>query len=245
MRRTVAAALRAILTGVTLFFDTLIGGTIIIIAGRRNPASPTIHKVTRVWSRVFLWGARTKLTVAGGEDLDPRGKYVFVANHLSNLDIPVNFLLAPVSIRFLAKKELYRVPILRSALRAMGCVETHRQAGKLAHDDINRQIAETVSHGLALIIYPEGTRARAGELAPFKKGAFRIAIDNEMDVVPVSIDGTYEAWAPESWLVYGGHTKALVHKPISVAGLTLDDIDDLKDRSHKIIEEGIRELRRS
>src|SRR4030065_544341 len=100
------------------------------------------------------------------------------------LDAPYHLGTMPVGVRFLAKKELYKIPLFGSTLRAVGMVETDRQAGAAAHEDINRQVARVITMGRSLLIYPEGTRSRDAELHDFKKGPFRIAIENGMPVLP-------------------------------------------------------------
>ncbi len=246
MRRTLTAVLRTAVAAPAIVLDTAIVGTAIMVIGWRNPASPVIERLVRIWSKVFLLACFCRWTTEGGDRFDPGRSYIFVANHESNLDIPLNFLAAdPVGIRYLAKKELFRVPLLGQIMRAMAMVETDRQAGRAAHEGINRQLGETVRHGLSLMIYPEGTRSRTAELRPFKRGAFRIAVDNQMDLVPISITGTYEAFPPGSKLIYGGRVQAMVHDPISVQGLGREDIDDLLARTREVIAKGIAELEAS
>ncbi len=243
MLRKTLALVRAGIGALIVAVTTLVIGSAIMLVAKLNPRSRRIETLARAWARVFLFVGGARLTVAGRERIDQGRSYVLVSNHLSEFDIAVNFLTAPVGIRFLAKKELYRIPVFGSILKSMGMVETDRQAGVAAHEDINRQIEYTVSLGHSLMIYPEGTRSRVGELAPFKKGAFRIAIDNQMDVVPISIHGTYEAWAADSPFVYGGPVSALVHEPIPVAGLTHDDIDTVKEAAYEAIHAGLNELK--
>ena len=239
MLRKPFAVLRALFGGIIVVISTIIIGIAIIIVAKINPRAGSIDKLVRVWGRIFLIAAWSTLKVEGREKIDSSKSYILVANHLSELDVASNFLISPVGIRFLAKKELYRLPLLPTIMRSMGMVETNRQAGKAAHEEINKQIEYTISLGHSLMIYPEGTRSRAGELAHFKKGAFRIAIDNQMDVVPISIDGSYEAWAADSIFVYGGPITARVHDPISVADMTHDDIVPLMEQAHTVIEAGL------
>src|SRR3990170_1362266 len=133
----------------------------------------------------------------------------------------------PVSVRFLAKKELFGVPVLGGAMRAIHIVETDRSAGPMAHRDINEQVTRVVAEGLSLVIYPEGTRSKDAEMMPFKKGAFRIAIDNGMPMVPVTITGSETVWEPGGKRIFGGDVRLVIHEPIPTAGLDAEDIDEL------------------
>ncbi len=243
MARTLLAVVRTVVAGPIIVLDTIVLGSAMVAVSARHPASPLIQRLMVVWSRVFLVAAGVKLDVAGQEHLPPGRSYVFVANHASAIDIPVNFLTAdPFPIRYLAKQELFAVPILGWIMRNVRMVRTDRRAGVMAHDEINSQIAEILPLGMSLMIYPEGTRTRSGELAAFKRGAFRIAIDNQMDVVPVSIAGTRAIYPPRSKLIYGGHARAVVHPPISVAGLDHDDIGALSERAYEAVAGGLAAL---
>ncbi len=243
MGRTFLAAIRTAIAAPIVVLDLMILGTGMVLASRRNPASPAVQRLIRWWSRIFLVAAGVKLDVAGKDQLERGRSYVFVANHASNIDIPVNFLVAdPVPIRYLAKKELFGVPVLGWVMRAVRIVRTDRQAGRMAHEEINRQLDEIIPMGLSLMIYPEGTRSRSGELGSFKRGAFRIAIDNGMDVVPVSISGTREIFPPGSKLIYGGHAKAIVHPPIPVAGLERAEIGRVMEEAREAIAKGLAAL---
>jgi 1-acyl-sn-glycerol-3-phosphate acyltransferase len=241
--RTVLAVLRTIVAVPIIVLDLIFVGGLAGVIAWRNPTSPHVDRCVRLWSRVFLLGTFTRLRYDGRENIDPNRSYVFVANHLSNLDIPVNFLVtAPIGIRYLAKKELFRVPVLGSIMRSIGIVRTDRQAGAEGHHAINRQIDRLRELGLSLMIYPEGTRARDRTVHPFKRGAFRIAVDNQLDIIPVTITGTWDIWRPDRMLIYGGVARARVHEPIPVAGKTRDDIADLQERAYTTIAKGIEEL---
>jgi len=197
----------------------------------------------RLWSRLFLSIPPVKLEVEGREHVDPDQQYVFLANHLSNLDIPALFLAIPVPIRYLAKKEVYRIPIFAQALKMGGIVKIDRGAGAATYQAINEGVARAKERGYSLIIFAEGTRARGQDLAPFKKGAFRIAIMTGLPVVPVTINGTWEAWPPGSKLIYRHDAKIIIDAPIPTEGLDLTDIGDLRDQVRAIIETRYQELR--
>jgi 1-acyl-sn-glycerol-3-phosphate acyltransferase len=206
-----------------------------------------LHRVAeveiRLWSRLFLSIPPLKLEVEGREHVVPGQQYVFLANHLSNLDIPALFLAIPTPIRYLAKKELYRIPVFAQALKIGGIVKIDRGAGAATYQAINEGVARAKERGYSLIIFAEGTRARGQELAPFKKGAFRIAIMTGLPVVPVTVNGTWEAWPPGSKLIYPHHAKIVIDAPIPTEGLDLTDIGDLRDQVRAIIETRYQELR--
>lgn len=233
---------RTVLTLVGGALATLVAGPLVVLIARFNPTSPVIDRIARVWSRWWLLLAGCRLEVTGGDDLDPNRSYVVVANHLSALDIMVSFLATPIPIRFLAKTELFRIPVLASAMRAIGIVEVDRTARAAIHAMVNKQADELVATGRSLIIYAEGTRSRDGILRPFKKGAFTMAITGGLPVLPVTIHGTDRAWRPRRPWVFGGRVRAVVDEPIETSHLSTADVGDLRDRVWKVIAERFREL---
>ena len=214
---------------------TLLFATAVIVMSLFRKDSAVIESTIQLWSRLFLSTAPVRLVIEGRERVDPEGQYVFVANHVSNFDIPVMLLTAPVPIRFLAKKELFGIPLLAQAMRRIGIIETDRAGASAAHAQINAGVAAAKGRGHSIIVFPEGTRSDEGTLQDFKKGAFRIAITNQLTVVPVTIHGTWRAWPPGSKLVYPSRAKATVHQPIPTTGLTVLDINDLKKRVHAAV----------
>ena len=158
-----------------------------------------------------------------------------VSNHQSSFDIFVHFAVMPVPIRFLAKTELFKIPLFGTAMRKFGIVEVDRSAGRAAHQAVNQGAAEAMRLGRSLMIYPEGTRSRDGTMLPFKKGAFYIARNLRLPVLPVAITGTRAIWEPGSKLMRSGSVKVTVMEPISTEGLNLRDIDGLRNQAFAMI----------
>ncbi|MGH8925931.1 MAG: lysophospholipid acyltransferase family protein [Acidimicrobiia bacterium] len=233
--RRLLSPLRTILVVVTGVTATLLAAPIAIVVGRLRPTSPFIDQLARIWSRVWLLASGTSLVVEGREHVDRTRSHVVIANHLSVLDIMVCFLAVPLPIRFLAKKELFSVPVLAPAMRAIGIVEVDREARSAIHEKVNRQAQELVASGRSLIIYPEGTRSRDGSLRPFKKGAFTMAVAGSIPLLPVTIVGTYEAWPAGKPWVFGGDVKAVIHPPIETAGLEKAQTTRLASEARDII----------
>ncbi len=216
---------------------TAIAAPVVIVIARINPTSPNIERVARAWSRLWLATSGCPLEVLGGEFVDRSRSHIVVANHLSVLDIMACFLAVPVPIRFLAKKELFRIPILAPAMRAIGIVEVDRSARSAIHENVNRQAQELMASGRSLIIYPEGTRSRDGELRTFKKGAFTMAVAGGIPILPLTIAGTYRAWPPGRFLVPGGRKiTAVIDPPIETKGLKREDVARLTADTRAIIE---------
>ena len=217
---------------------TAVACVYLMVATRFGSAARQTDLWGRYWGRVTIFCSGAKVAIEGLENVDRRRSYVIVSNHLSNLDAPYHFGTMPVGVRFLAKKELYKIPLFGSTLRAVGMVETDRRDHSAeAHQRINERVAYVISIGRSLMIYPEGTRSADAELHAFKKGAFRIAIQNQMPILPVATAGTNGVWPHgEKWW-RGGQTRMVFHPPIETAGLDEGDIDALLNQVRGIIGE--------
>ena len=226
---------RTIITVIAGVTATIVAVAFIAVMVVIDDSSPLIEKIIRGWSRVWLAASGTKLEVEGAENIDPNRSYVVVANHLSTLDIMACLLAVPLPIRFLAKKELFRVPVLAQGMRMVGIIEVDREARGAVHYEVNRQSRELIEKGRSLIIYAEGTRPRNGVMKPFKKGAFTMAIRSGLPVLPLSIRGSYEAWPPGKPLVRGGVIRVVLDKPVETEGMSTSDTGDLRDQVREVI----------
>jgi len=243
MLRVALGFIRTLLGVLAMAIITLTAAAFLIILVKIRPGSPLANRVLRFWGKASLFFSWTRVRVQGYEKIDPAGSYVFIGNHISNLDVPVMVSSLPVSVRFLAKAEMFKVPVLGGGMRAIHMVETDRHAGPTAHRRINEQVNAAIGAGLSLVIYPEGTRSRDARLKPFKKGAFRIAVEHNMPVVPVTISGTERAWKPGSRIVYGGTIDLIIHDPIPTEDLTVADLNELRTRVREIVAETYEELK--
>jgi 1-acyl-sn-glycerol-3-phosphate acyltransferase len=170
--------------------------------------------------RVSMWGARTGVRIAGlrartvgSEHLDSSRTYVFMSNHVSNIDPPLLIPLLPGRTSVLVKKELFKVPILGRAMRMGSLVPVdrgNRDAGIAAvHDAV-----DVVRQGIHMTIYVEGHRSYDGKLLPFKKGPFYLAEECQMPVVPVTISGTHYAMPKGRFSIRPGVATITFHPPI-------------------------------
>jgi 1-acyl-sn-glycerol-3-phosphate acyltransferase len=231
---------RTIVVGFTAFYATLGAGLITWFLAARNPADPRIERVIGWWAHRWLSAAKCSLEVHGTEHIDRTRSYVVVANHISNLDVMACLAAIPLPIRYLAKKELFSIPILAQAMRAVGIVEVDRSGRAAAIASVNRQSKPVIERGHSLIIYPEGTRSYHGDLQPFKKGAFALAAAAHMPILPVAINGTWDAWKPHSpWIKGNSHITVIIGEPIETDDLTPAELDALRLHTHTLIGEAL------
>ncbi len=183
---------------------------------------------------------------AGGDFIhDPRRAYVAVSNHESYADI---FLIShlPCEMKWLSKDTMFKIPCMGWMMRMAGDIEIRRgergsttRAMHDARDRLKRQVG--------VMIFPEGTRSRDGELLPFKDGAFRLALEAQVPILPIVVAGTRSCMAKGTFRFQRAHARVKVLAPIDTTGLTLDDVAALRDRTRDIIAEArtalMREMR--
>lgn len=169
---------------------------------------------------IAMWIARTGLRLSGihveveGEErIDPSATYIFMSNHVSNLDPPVLITRLPRRTSVLVKKELFQIPILGRAMLMGDLVPVDRRDREAAVNSM-KEAEKVMSRGLNLTVFPEGTRSRDGRLLPFKKGPFYLAMDSGVPVVPVTILGSERLMAKGSAIIRGGTVRMLFHDPV-------------------------------
>ncbi len=160
---------------------------------------------------VLLLGV--KIEVLGLEHLEPRRSYIFMSNHVSNLDPPILLASIPGRCSVLVKKELFRVPVLGTGMRLAELVPVDRRDREAAIESMQVAV-KVLGKGLHMVIFPEGTRSSDGRLLPFKKGPFHLAMDAGVPVVPVTILGTFESWPKTQFSLRPGTATVLFHPPI-------------------------------
>lgn len=178
---------------------------------------PTFQRMQRFWARELARAWGMKVHPHGVEQLDPQGTYVFMANHLSHVDIVALFVALPMNVGFLAKKELRKVPFLAQAMVAGGHVFIDRKARTDAANTLTAA-ARTVAAGAPLVIFPEGTRGTGEVVQPFKRGGFNLALQAGVHVVPVGLRGTRAIMGREDLVVRPGNVEVHVGAPIDPRG---------------------------
>lgn len=217
------AILRSVIAYPVIALSTLVFGGVAIVGSWLPRRWLVADRAASTWARTFLIVAGLRFEVEGRHNLRPDRPLVVVSNHLSNLDPMVCWLaLQPIHYRFMAKKEVFRIPIFRSVIQAMHMVKVDREAGAGGYDFINQQIHEVFGLGLSLLIYGEGTRSRTHDVKEFKKGPFIIADGVGAPILPVTIEGTDRAWPPGDWRMYGGRARVVIHPLMEQQGTPLE-----------------------
>jgi len=243
MVRTLSAAVRTIVLVPVFFVYTIVIAGYVALVGRRNRDSPKIEQTIQTWAQRFLRIPPVEIQVSGREHVEPGRGYVVVSNHISNFDIPVLFRAIPAPIRFLAKKELYKVPLMGPGMDAAGIVKVDRGGALSTREAINTAARETYRRGFSLMVFAEGTRSRTGEMADFRTGAVRIARDNGTDLLPVVISGSFDINPPGSILIYPGRVHVRILPPVPSADIAPNQIRPVTDQMRADMGKVYEELR--
>ncbi len=182
------------------------------------------------WSRNILKAAGTPVVPEGLERIPKNQPVIYVSNHSSMFDIWALSATLPGSVRFLAKQELFRIPLLGPAMRAAGHIPIDRAARKKAFEAYD-EVARMIRNGInSPVVFPEGTRSRTGELLPFKNAPFGLAIAAQVPVVPVYVHHTFEILPKGAWRLRPRPIRLLVGDPIETKGLQPQDRERLRDQ---------------
>ena len=150
-----------------------------------------VHKVQQFWSCSFFWLMFLPVSVDGTEHIQPGQSYVFVSNHQSMFDVWLVYGWLPVIFKWLMKAELRKVPFVGTGCKAAGHIFVDRRNAKAAMESL-KEVEKQLVNGVCTVIFPEGTRSLNGEVGRFKRGAFQIAWDLGLPVIPLSLDGCFE-----------------------------------------------------
>ncbi len=182
--------------------------------------------MAQIWGRVNLWAAGVKVAITGLENIDSRGSYIFISNHQGWFDIFTALGKLPVRFSWLAKEELFKIPILGQAMSRAGYIPIDRSDHRKALIGMNRA-ARVIRQGTSVFIFPEGTRSADGVIRDFKKGGFVLATKSQQPIVPISISGSYRILPKDSWTIHPGEIRFSISKPIRTQGSERKDRDQI------------------
>ncbi len=195
-------------------------------------------KLGVIWARVILAVALIRVKRRGLENIEPKQSYVIAVNHQSALDILALYGYLPIDFRWVMKIEIRKVPLIGSACDWMGHVYIDRSNREKAIQSLN-SAKEVLVDGTSILFFPEGTRSSTEKMLPFKKGAFRMAIDLQLPILPVTLRNTGKLMPARGLNASPGTIELIVHPPIPVRGRSLDDLPKLMEQTRQIIQAGL------
>jgi 1-acyl-sn-glycerol-3-phosphate acyltransferase len=201
-----------------------------------------LYRVAMVSVRGAARLAGMHIRVEGVENVPP-GVCVFVANHVSNVDPLAVVPVIPKRVALLAKSELFRIPILATAMRLASFVPVDRHDPEAAAASVGKAL-ENLRCGVSFLVYPEGTRSPDGRLRPFKKGSFVLAIQAGVPVVPISIIGTQKVMRKGERFMRPGEVTIRFGPPVDASKYTMEQRVGLRGRVHDLVAAGLPEDQR-
>ncbi len=179
--------------------------------GRKSETQ--VQVFPRYWGRLLCWTAGVKVRVEGFEHIDPEKTYIFAGNHMSQYDIFSFQGYFPHDFRWIAKKELFEIPVFGRAMHRVGYIPIDRSHGRQALKSLD-EAGKRIAGGSSVLIFPEGTRSADGHLHEFKAGAVLLAIKAGVQIVPLGFNGSYEVLPKGKLLPRGGEIVIRIGQPI-------------------------------
>ncbi|NNE11420.1 MAG: 1-acyl-sn-glycerol-3-phosphate acyltransferase [Ilumatobacter sp.] len=240
--RTVLSIWAWFALGVTVFVMIPIVAVVRLVTA---PFDPGAYQAGRMFRRIGVIHEKLNplwtFTVSGTVPDDPRRPYVVVANHESFVDILL-ICHVPMEMKWMSKSEFFKIPFVGWGMllaKDIKLVRGDKKASAQALLDSRDRLEDDVS----VMIFPEGTRSKSGELGEFRDGAFRIAIQAGAPILPMAVLGTRDALIKHDWRFGHVHAEVRLLDPIPVDGLTKDDVADLRDRTRTVIAETLDAMR--
>lgn len=226
--------IRTVLVWLTIVVATIILSLLALMVYPLDRSGRRGHALARGWAKAILWASGVKVEIDGLNHLQGRGPYIFMSNHQGAYDIFALASSLPFHFKWLAKKELFAIPILGQGMRLAGYIPIDREGTRETVKEMN-EAATKIRNGMSVVLFPEGSRSEEGSLQPFKKGGFSLAIKSKVPIVPIAIRGSREVMAKGRWTVRPGRIRVRIGDPIETRTSTMKDRKGLMDQVYHAI----------
>jgi 1-acyl-sn-glycerol-3-phosphate acyltransferase len=186
------------------------------------------------WAKWLAWLTPISVTVLGAENASRGRSYVVVSNHQSMYDILVIYGWLALDLKWVMKQELRKMPAIGIGCEKAGHIFVDRKNPKRAREALEEAL-QRLGNGIGILFFAEGTRSMDGRLLPFKKGAFRTAIEQQLPLLPVTVVGTRAILPNKTLSLFPGRAQLVIHPAIETGGMELSQMDDLMNASKKAI----------
>ncbi len=186
------------------------------------------------WARINSWFTPMMVSVRGREHVDPGQSYVIVCNHQSQYDIFVLYGWLGIDFKWIMKQELRNIPVIGVACEKLGHIYVDRSNREAALGAIETAKSRLID-GTSVLFFPEGTRSRDGRLKKFKRGAFHLALDLQLPLLPITINGTREILPSDTLDLFPGRATMTIHEPIAIEGYAREHIVALAEQARQKI----------
>ena len=214
--------LKAIFVWVCIALSAAVIGTLVIFTYPFDRHQGLAHRLVKIWGKVALMACRVKVRVEGLEQIPGKGPYIFMSNHQGTYDIFSLQVHLPFEFKWLAKKELFSIPILGWAMAVAGYIRIDRE-GTRETVEAMKEAAQKIHDGMSVVIFPEGTRSPDGSIQPFKKGGFTLALKAKVPIVPIAISGSRDVMPKDRLSAASGEIRIRLDRPIETESHSLRD----------------------
>ncbi len=238
------SALYYILLSVLCLIFMALSAVALVVCYPFDKGRRVVHELSRILVRIFyalppLWKQR----IEGLEHVDRSKQYVIVLNHNAMTDIPALYHV-PLNFRWVSKREVFRIPFFGQFLRLHGDICIDRGRAAEAMEQLIRKGKLWISRGASIAIFPEGTRSKDGEIHRFKAGAFMLAKEAGVEILPVVLDGTRTAVKKNRMFNWRNKTMLRVLDPVAVDTVRTMDVHDLMEMVHGRMVEALNEIKK-
>ncbi len=230
--------IRSVLVWTSIVVTTVGLGTLAFITFPFDRNGNIVHHYARWWAKIQLLVSGVRVKVGGLEHLDKERPYIYMSNHQGSYDIFALLSCLPVQFRWIAKKELFAIPILGWAMGAANYISIDRSGRRGALESIERA-ARKIKGGVSVVIFPEGTRSRDGSIQPFKRGGFTLALKSGVPIIPITINGSRDVMARDSMRVRPGEIRVSVDRAIQTTPFSLRERNVLMEKVRETIERNL------
>ncbi len=221
---------------------TIIVATIVLLITPINYRGRISDYIVKRWARLLLAISFIKIKRIGLENISMKQNYIYISNHSSMFDILIALAGIPSDLRFVSKKELFKIPVFGWAMKMAGYISIDRARSLKAMRSID-EAAEKIRNGISVILFAEGTRSRDGSIQPFKRGPFLLASKTKVPVIPVTINGAAKILPKKSLRLQGGTLEIIFGEPVPTADVhTKNDELELMDKVRNAIIKNYREV---
>lgn len=221
-----------------LFVLTLLTAIITIIGSLLGGAHIWGYYPGKIWSMLFCYVLLIPVKVVGRENVHKHTSYIFVPNHQGAFDIFLIYGFLGRNFKWMMKKSLRKIPFIGEACFRAGHIFVDRSGPKKVLETIKQAKASLVD-GVSLVVFPEGSRSFTGHMGYFKKGAFQLAGELKLSVVPITIDGSFELMPRTCKWIHRHRLIMTIHQPIAPKGNGSEDIMALRDEAYKTVMNGL------
>jgi 1-acyl-sn-glycerol-3-phosphate acyltransferase len=223
---------------VSVIFNTLVLGIIVIFISLFDSRGTVVHYIGRFWSLLNICLSGTRVTLSGAEKIDRHRSYIVMSNHQSLFDVWALIGKLPLQIRWIVKKELRKIPVFGYALERMGHIYIDRADRNDSYAGLN-EAARRVKGGTSVIIFPEGTRSKDGRLLRFRLGGAVIALRSGVSILPVTVNGGRFVLRKGTLDLLPGKMEIIIGEEIDPAAFEENDREALMEAVKSAIEKNL------